>query len=378
MTPLQADLAFVLEGIPGVSGLYALAPKPYAGTFEVAVQLRGPQFLDAARCAVYRVLERGERWRVLFVAFEGGMSRSTSRDATLLVLTDEERQDARRRTEALANPRRLRLPPRGAPFTALLVDVDEEVQAALRRIYPGEARHVMRRDPEEAGEMALTMPFHLLLCGVRPALARRSLLSKIAREDPDGANRVVLVAPMADVPHLRWSLQGMERRNPVLPLPVDDVLLRGEVFRDQPELAATLAVAEVARVEPPAVSRRAPRRGRVLVIDDHPTTEVLCSAASPSGDVEVVLATTPMDAFGEVVSAKVDLVLCSAAMRGDGGEAFYRMVWRVAPRLKACCVLVIAEDAPPVSASRSAFPRIVRRPLTSEKIAAVARAFTRA
>jgi len=43
----------------------------------------------------------------------------------------------------------------------LVVDLDEEIHEQLRWCFRGEARHVMRRDPEEAAALALSTPFHL-------------------------------------------------------------------------------------------------------------------------------------------------------------------------------------------------------------------------
>jgi hypothetical protein len=64
-------------------------------------------------------------------------------------------------------------------------------------------------------------------------------------------------------------------------------------------------------------------------------------------------------------------------MRGDGGEPFYRVLWRLKPELKTRCVLVTPPDAAPASAPRSHPPRIVERPLTQQAIARIVEAFAR-
>ena len=57
-------------------------------------------------------------------------------------------------------------------------------------------------------------------------------------------------------------------------------------------------------------------------------------------------------------------------MRGDGGEPFYRVLWRLKPELKSRCVLVTsAEVAAPSSR------QIATRPLTREAVGQLVEAF---
>jgi methylmalonyl-CoA mutase cobalamin-binding subunit len=273
--------------------------------------------------------------------------------------------------------RRLTDPPASAPFTVLLADVDHDVHDALRRIFRREARHMMRREPEEAVELALTTPFHVLVCSARAALRTRSFLDGIGREDPAGADRVLVVAPARDVPYVKHKLEQMRRKNTVLALPIDDTTLRREVFRDHPSLAARVAVAEVADAGAPHVSRVRYRRLAALVIDDDQTTQILFAAARPHEDVDVALATSAMEAFEHVMSRPVDVLIVSATMRGDGGEPFYRVLWRLKPELKSRTVLVLAPEAVPPSAPQSNPPRILERPLTRDAIGRTVEAFAR-
>jgi CheY-like chemotaxis protein len=274
-------------------------------------------------------------------------------------------------------PRRLAVPPATAPLTVLLVDVDDDVHDSLRRVFREEARHVLRSDPEAAAELALTAPFHVLVCGAKAALHPRSFLDGIGREDPKGADRVLVVAAARDVPYVKHRLERMGRKNTVLAAPLDDTALRREVFRDHPAFAARVAVADVGDAEAPPVLRPRFRRLTALVVDDHRSTEILFAAAGPHETADVVLAKSPMEAFEHVVSRPVDLLLVSATMRGDGGEPFYRVLWRLKPELKSRCVLVLAPDAVPPSAPRSTPSRIVERPLTREAIGRVVESFAR-
>ncbi|MDB5212768.1 MAG: hypothetical protein JWO86_695, partial [Myxococcaceae bacterium] len=233
--------------------------------------------------------------------------------------------------------RTLTTPPAAAPFSVLLADVDDDVHEALRRIFREEARHVMRSDPESAAELALTAPFHVLVCSARAALHPRSFLDGIGREDPQGADRVLVVAAARDVPYVKHKLEQMGRKNMVLAAPIDETVLRREVFRDHPALAARVAVAEVgdADASGQGVARPRFRRLAALIVDDDPTTQILFTAAGPRDDADVALATTPMEAFEHVLSRPVDLLIVSATMRGDGGEPFYRVLWRLEPDLKS-------------------------------------------
>ncbi len=273
--------------------------------------------------------------------------------------------------------RRLTDPPASAPFSVLLADVDHEVHDALRRILRKEARHMMRREPEEAVELALTTPFHVLVCSARAALHTRSFLHGIGREDPAGADRVLVVAPARDVPYVKHKLEQMCRKNTVLALPIDDTTVRREFFRDHPSLAARVAVAEVADANAPHLSRLRYRHLAALVVDDDQTTQILFAAARPHEDVDVALATSPMEAFEHVMSRPVDVLIVSATMRGDGGEPFYRVLWRLKPELKSRTVLVLASEAVPPSAPQSNPPRILERPLTRDAIGRMVEAFAR-
>jgi hypothetical protein len=65
VTPREQDVAFVLESVPGVLGVYSLAT---AGVdLEFAVRLEhGTRKLAAAHYALLRVLKREECHRVVF------------------------------------------------------------------------------------------------------------------------------------------------------------------------------------------------------------------------------------------------------------------------------------------------------------------------
>jgi response regulator RpfG family c-di-GMP phosphodiesterase len=266
-------------------------------------------------------------------------------------------------------PRRLLTPDALAPFTVLIVDAGDEVHDALRRIFREDARHLIRTDPAEAAEIALTKPLHVIIAGQRAALRRGTFIETIAKEDPAGADRIIVVAPERDVHYTKHKLEEIGRSNLVLPLPIDDLMLQEEVFRHHPELVARVAVGEVTRAAPQPMPIERPRS--VLVVDDDRSTEILLAAAERFEDVDVSFAKTSMEAFEHVVSREVDLIVVGATMRGDGGEPFYRMLWRLKPELKTRTILVVPHDSAPPSV------RVVERPLTRDALARAIDAFVR-
>jgi hypothetical protein len=70
MTPRQADIAFVLEGVPGVREVYALDRRS-AGDLELAVRLEhGGRHVALAHYALLRVMTHDECKTVLFFEVE--------------------------------------------------------------------------------------------------------------------------------------------------------------------------------------------------------------------------------------------------------------------------------------------------------------------
>ncbi|MBN9160057.1 MAG: hypothetical protein BGO98_48020 [Myxococcales bacterium 68-20] len=397
MTPRHADVMFVLEGVPGVLAVYALAAR-HEGGFDLAIEVSRSSFASAAHYALLRVLSYEECGRILYrVPSHGDLLPRPMVNATRLSLTSAERELARMRVgplpsavatdmspssdSAAAEPvrrsRRLTRPPSDAPFSALVVDLGDDVHESLRTVFRGDARHRIEPDQAAAAETALTRPFHIILCSAPAALGMRGFLARVASEDRAGGDGIVVVAPARDVPYVKWNLARWHRKNPILATPIDDTLLRHEAFREHVELFARAAAAEVAGLEGDRIHRPCFRRFQVLVIDEELATEILFSSGIPGGGADVALATNAIDAFEHVVSRDVDLVLCSATLRADGGEPFYRVLWRLSPGLKRRTVLVTPPDAVPASAPRSSPARFVERPLRRETIARVIEDFTR-
>lgn len=347
----DAERAFGLDGL--------LAKLPLAVARHVLVMVAPPSYGDALR------LLQGSA-RLLKKPLDTLRLREHMALAGATTLLPVQARGRRRRVER---------PPSSAPFTALLVDLEEEVHDALRSVFPEDARHLLRRDPEDAAEVALSQPLHVVLCSAKAALHPRSFLDAVAREDPSGADLALVVAPSRDVPYVEHKLAQKGRTNRVLALPLDDVALREEIYRAHPSLVARVAASELATAKPFFPERVRFRRLGLLVVDDNPTTEILFAAGAPRDDADIALATTPMKAFEHVTSRAVDGLVISATMRGDGGEPVYRVLWRLKPELKSKTVLVAAAGAIPPSLALPARERIVERPLTREAIARISRTF---
>lgn len=237
----------------------------------------------------------------------------------------------------------------------LLVDVEAGIPAAIAHSFSADSAQIDIAYGREAVERAFGLPFHLILCSASTALASDGFLAAIRREDPAGADRIIVLVPNPDVAFVRGQVA-----NRVLPLPIDETILRGLIGNVAPRAIERTAVQEVqhaiveaAPVEPPRYRRLA-----VLVVDDHLDTQILFAAGSISATADISHVTTAIAAFEHLTSRAVDVLVISATMRSDGGEPFYRVIWRMLPALKAQTVLLTSLDNAPASA------RIVQRPLS--------------
>ncbi len=351
MTPRQADLAFVLAELEGVLEVHALEGP---GELDFAVVVERPLHVVAAHYAMLRVLSHEECGRVHF-AF--GQLRGPLRSrARRLELTAAEREEARARVplsspaleqEPAPHRRERKAGPRTGPFGALVVDGDVEVHRAVRDALGEGAEVQIHRDPEGAVEAFLRIDFDLCLCDVRLGFGGRGFLTRIARELPDRAGEIVLVAAEGERELLDASLTEISAPNIYLVKPLDPVLLRN-VLRGVP------VVPPIPPSEPVALPR--PLRS-VLVIDDG-------SPIGSTSEVRVVMADEPWGAIDSLASDRFDLVLCSSELRTAGGAPLYRFLWSARPDLKRRFALIVPRGALANPGER----RALERPITADKI----------
>jgi hypothetical protein len=269
--------------------------------------------------------------------------------------------------------RKVVTPPIGAPLRVLLVDVEGEFDLAFGRMFGGEIEFVAKKSVDEATEYAFSNPISVIVCGEAAALAPRSFIDGIAREDEAAGKRIIVAANARDVLRVRGDLASRWRRNRVIALPLEDVSLRAAVLRSHPELALPAKLHDGA----PNLVRPAYRRIAALVIDDDMSTQILFSSGMSVDGANVALETTSIGAFEHVTSRPVDVLFVSASMRSDGGEPFYRTLWRMKPELKPRTVLIVAADAAPPSARDTKLPRILERPASRARIAEIIAAYRR-
>jgi CheY-like chemotaxis protein len=375
VTPRQSDVAFVLEGVPGVLGVFALSPS--AGEFEFAVKLeRGGESLAGAHYALLRVLTHEECKRVLF--FETELPSGLRAKANAVVLSPSEIESSRRRvperSPALDQPPALWLP-RGAswatlpsaPFAALVVGTDPEIHHAVIEALGVGARRVLVHDPVVALNHARVEAFDLIICSADVAFGSNGFLDRLRREDAFLASRVVLVAKPEKRDVTIALAEEMGSFNTCLTKPLDPSLLL--------EIARTGGVVLPWNIPvPPARPERdalGSSRRRVLVVDEDPKTQALSDEAGAEG-IEIVVTHDPWRALDELRAGPPDAVLCSATMR-VGSTPMYRFLWASHPELKSRFVLIVAAEGPPRSVKPGQEQLLLTRPLTRETITALLR-----
>ncbi|HUL61121.1 MAG TPA: ATP-binding protein [Anaeromyxobacteraceae bacterium] len=153
---------------------------------------------------------------------------------------------------------------------------------------------------------------------------------------------------------------------------VESEVGKGSTFRVSLPAANTSGVA--ASASPPV---QAPRRARILLVDDEP---LFCRALERllGSEHEVVSATDPKEALRRIEAGEhFDLILSDLAMAGMTGLELHAVVSRIAPGLADCMLFVTGGALTPTAAEfLAARPgRVLEKPLAPDAIrSAVARA----
>ena len=370
MTPRQADVAYVLETVPGVEAVYAIGGQTaFAGNLRFAAKLEpGGRALAAAHYALLRVLTHAECSSVLL--FDVELPSRLRADATLLVLSVAEREEAHQRVPASSAALEQQEAPRSLPryersgFRWMILDADPSVHAALEDAFGPASKPRIERDLASALTAAQREPQHLILCDARLAFGSDGLLPQLYATDREAARRVILVAHEGERELLLSNLDELGIWNSFLRRPVDAATLR-EVL-DTNAIVQQWALSTLPEGAPP------PRR--VLVVDDDPTTAMLLAATG--SELEVIVTTDEWEAVDHVTAEGLDLVVCSLALRTRGDKPFYRFLWNARPEIKRRFVFIARADAAP--ASSSAAMAVVERPLTRDVILKLVDRFPRA
>ena len=376
MTPRQADIAFVLEGVPGVRDVYALDRRS-AGELDFAVRLEhGGRHVALAHYALLRVLSHEECKTVLF--FEVDLPPAFREQASRLELSDGEREAARVRvpptSAALEQQAPPALPVATTGFRVLIVDADVEVERTIITALGAGTERVVETNPVEALMKARGRRFDLIVCDARLAFGGNGFLRMLRNVDPVAASRVVLVAHEGERDLLVASLDELQCWTSFLCRPIDAEALL--------EIMRTGLVIQSWRIPVPSpratAESKTTARGatrRVLVVDDDPTTAMLLTSMQGSA-LEATVTSDEWEALDQIAAGAPDLVVCSFALRTRGGTPFYRFLWNAHPELKQRFVFIARADAAPASTTSGRAPPVVERPLTRDVIAELVERFS--
>jgi DNA-binding response OmpR family regulator len=367
MTPREADVAFVLEGVPGVLEVAALQG---ASTFAFAVRVESAHALAQAHYQLLRVLPHQECRSVY--AYETELPAALRARATRLALSERERAEARARVPATSKaleqerhaPRPVGLASVG--FRVLLVADDvESWRAVLAALGMGTER-IIEPDVESALALCRGRAFDLIVCCASRAFGRRGFVTALAAENPGATADVVIVARAGQRELAISSLDTLCVWCSVLTRPVDPDDLR-ELLR----VRASSDPFPVPILRPRQDRRRAPRPSvapHVVLFDDDPAPPDLGAALAAEG-VELTSPSTPWELLDALESGHVDLVLASATAKTPDGVPVYRFAWRARPA-DASRFVFLARSAPPAAREGS----ILVRPITAQGIMGLLRA----
>jgi CheY-like chemotaxis protein len=398
MTPRLADIAFVLEGVPGVAAVYAFERHDRSkGDFEIAVRLEyGKGTLAAAHYALLRVLTHEECGAVFFCERE--LPPLLRERASRLQLSAREREEARARvpesSTALEQAPHLELPPfptgaprtrgdgAGPPFRTLIVDGDVGVQAAVREAFGPNADYVIDPNSVTAFWKARHETFDLILCDARLAFGREGFLSELRAIAPLVARKVMLIADEGERELVMSSLDQLKCWTSFVCRPIDAETLREIFFTGSVVQRWTIPVLPPRQfgVLDAAATHGSKRPGvrvrRALVVDDDPTTAMLL-ASMHDESVVCVVTSDEWEAVDAVEAPDLMVVACSAALRTKGGTPFYRLLWNARPEIKERFVFIASPDAVPASAVSSRAANVIERPVTREVLKALVARFDR-
>ncbi|HRG96719.1 MAG TPA: hypothetical protein PLR99_10740 [Polyangiaceae bacterium] len=382
MTPEDADVAFALDGFPGVEAVYAV-DSTTPGEIRYVVMIDPERYayhIGAIHYAIARA--RGRKTTEDVELCYAERPRDPRVALRPLRLDAGTRADARARAERTVDVFAEDLPPRApppAPYSVsalfdsppppdcsfdergwtssllalgwdVLVADDRITEAVVRRVYRAPSRVEAFPTLALATEAVLARPFDRLVVSAPFAFGPQGLLARLATR-PWG--RLTQVAIIAESPvSARWETLARAQRCVLLARPLTAPYLDAR--------AGPRVTLEGMKRSAAATQRAA--RPRVLLVDAEPL-------ADTSDRYALFWAPTVPEAEAALRAGEFRLLVCDASMpTGHGRELAYRRLWSAFPSMKAHTVLLTtaaAAAALPPPSGRSPRPRpLLSRPLT--------------
>ncbi len=389
-------MAFVLEGVRGVRGVFAVAPR--AGVDDevtLIVHVEGDKrCIAAAHYALLKIIKHEDCRRVAIVealpaTFEHRTTEislsPSARFVAMSRVSARVKALAEERAAILEAEKNLVVPVKGRDSsieTVLVFSKDPSLGELARQAFPLAIVQTIR----EFGAAVKTAKYGhhgLVLCPLEVAFGVWGFLECVSEHRPALAEEVVVVADKRDRDVFVMGLTAWKRTNRCLWQPVTVESLRqvsraplgSEGFSVVAQPVASQAVVVPAAGPPSepaphvtsARSMRSPGpKPIVLLVDDEPDTESLPAAMSPS--VHVIRVSSEWDALDKLALSEIDLIVCNASMKVAGDKPLYRVLWNVRPELKKVCTLIISPHRVPASARDGRTKGAITRPVTSDII----------
>ena len=327
------EVAYVLEDVPGVFGVYAVHDLP---GLDYAVHVEHAYAVAAAHYAILRVLKCAQCSIVGFYQLD--LPGAVRAKARRLAPSDAKRAAARERVPLTtieleeARPSKRALTP--DQLSVLVVDDDPEVILAAGDAFPG-ARIDSESSPLAAFWEARDCAFDLVLCDVNLAFGEGGFVSNLLLCAPERSRRVVLLSR----PRAMSSVDDAWFTNDLLRKPITPESLLALAWR-----RASRTLLARPRTSPP-----------VLLVDER-------GKATDSARLKLVVVRDAWEAL-ERIHEDWALVICSLTMKTDTGARLYSLLWKVLPDIKRRFALLV--DHPDDS------NRVLTRPLAAAAVLAM-------
>ena len=384
------DVAFVLETVAGVQGVYELASRADAredrerraggGDRELLIHMEQDQrAIVAAHYALLKIMRHEDYERVLIVRMV-----PTSLEARLapIVLAGPQRFAAMNRVSAraklLAEERaaaveaekvaRMERPAKHFDLLSILLfSEDEAVHQAMCEAFPG-ARISFVGNLKNAIGLTRYRYFDFVFCRAQGALGMWGFIAGVAEHKPQLAREIVVVIEPGERDIFKQNLRVTRRDNRCLPVPVtpESIRLVSKAPLGFEVLNVPTSTSTSTSTPTPTSTSTPVRRFLVLLVDDEPDTEALATALAPA--VHLIRVSDEWSALDKIAVNDLDLVLCNARMKVAGGKPLYRLLWNTRPAIKSRFALIIDPHNVPASARDGRARGAITRPVSASSV----------